>query len=350
MPAISTELLDKFLKGLCTEEEAAIVEVYFQQHPDDQYLLDEYEAGDEVTALPEGYKEEMLSAIMRETVPTVRPMRTRASRGMLAAACAFAIIAGIWLMLAGHKKEEQPASQQLMSVWIGKHNGNSKKVRVQLPDSSEMILSPGATVKYRNDFGQNDRREVHVEGQATFTVIKDKDIPFVVYSEGLRTTVLGTIFEITADKKSDKIKVRLMEGNVIVRCDSLEKDSTRNYFLSPGEEFIYGKWNKRVTIQKFSNNIGGGYAASRVNRLPAHPDSLSNWYMFNNQTLVDVFDQLSILYNVDIQYSSGELHNKYFIGKLEKKDSLSKVMRDIALLNHLTVTVQDGRYIVRKQN
>ena len=194
------------------------------------------------------------------------------------------------------------------------------------------------------------RREVHVEGQATFTVIKDKNIPFVVYSEGLQTTVMGTIFEVTAEKGSDHIKVRLLEGNLIVGVDSLVKDSTRKYYLSPGQELIYGKWNKSVVIQKITPAGGGGYAYSRINRLPGHPDSLSNWYMFNNQSLADVFDQISILYNIDIQYSSVDLRHKYFIGKLEKKDSLSKIMRDIALLNHLSVTVLDGRYIVRKRN
>jgi hypothetical protein len=71
--------------------------------------------------------------------------------------------------------------------------------------------------------------------------------------------------------------------------------------------------------------------------------------MFNNQSLAEVFDQLALLYNVDIQYSSAELRNKFFIGRLEKKDSLSKIMRDIARLNHLSLTIGDGKYIVKRQ-
>jgi hypothetical protein len=71
--------------------------------------------------------------------------------------------------------------------------------------------------------------------------------------------------------------------------------------------------------------------------------------MFNNQALPDVLDQLSAIYNVEIQYSTEDLRQKYFIGKLEKKDSLSKILRDIALLNHLSVTNQNGRYIIKKQ-
>ncbi|MBS1660590.1 MAG: DUF4974 domain-containing protein [Bacteroidetes bacterium] len=348
MSAISEELLDKFLKGLCTEEEAEIVEAYFQQHPEEIFLLDAYEAADGAEPLPEGYSEEMLEAIIAETGGEVeRPARVRAMRvWVAAAACVLVLVTGWLLLKVRQKNEGQEKAPQVAAVWVAKHNADSKKIRLQLPDSSEMILSPDATIRYRQDFGKYDRREVHVDGQATFTVIKDKNIPFVVYSQGLRTTVMGTIFEVTAEKSSDQIKVRLMEGNVIIRVDSLVKDSTKNYFLSPGEEFIYGKWNKSVVIQQIKPINGGGYALSRVSRLPGSPDSLSNWYMFNNQPLADVFDQLSILYNTDIQYSSGDLRNKYFIGKLEKKDSLTKIMRDIALLNHLSVTILNGRYVV----
>jgi transmembrane sensor len=340
MREISEELLEKYFKGLCTEEEAAIVEAS---------LLKDYEESDALTPLPEGYKEEMLEAIVLETA-VKRVPKIRYIRALVAAACMLLLVTGWLLLTLREKKDKTIDKPQLAVVWVGKHNADNKKVRVQLPDSSEMVLSPGATVRYRKDFEQYNRREIHVEGSATFTVIKDKNIPFVVYSEGLQTTVMGTIFEVTAEKGSDHIKVRLLEGNLIVRLDSLVKDSTRKYFLSPGQELIYGKWNKSVVIQKIKPVGGGGYAYSRVNRLPGHPDSLSNWYMFNNQPLADVFDQISILYNVDIQYSSAELRNKYFIGKLEKKDSLSKILRDITLLNHLSVTVLEGRYIIRKRN
>ena len=340
MRAISEELFQKYVKGECTEEEAEIVEAF---------LSEEYEETDAITPLPEGYKEAMLEAIVSETAVVKDKGWRRMIPVLSAAAVVLLVVMGWFLLRQMGKKEREDTPVQLATLWVGKHNADNKRIRVQLPDSSEMILSPGATVRYRKDFSQNDRREVQVEGQATFTVIKDKQIPFIVHSEGLHTTVMGTIFEVTAIKGSDQIKVRLMEGNVIIGIDSLVKDSTRKYFLSPGEEFIFGKWNKSVVIQKFKPLGGGGYAVPRVNRLPGHPDSLSNWYMFNNQALADVFDQLSILYNIDIQYSSEDLRNKYFIGKLEKKDSLNKIMRDIALLNHLSVTVLDGRYVVRKR-
>ena len=95
--------------------------------------------------------------------------------------------------------------------------------------------------------------------------------------------------------------------------------------------------------------IGRSYATNGTKRPVVRPDSLGNWYMFENQGLADVLDQLSIIYNVEIQYSSGDLHNKFFIGRLDKYDSLEDIINDIALLNHLSVAKREGCYVIRKR-
>src|SRR6202012_3367127 len=250
MPAISAALLEKFIKGICTEEEAAIVEAYFEQNPDDVFLLDEYEAAQEGPELPVGYREEMREAIAAATLPK-RRNRLVVLRPWLAAAGVLLLAACWWLLRPAVDKREVK-QEQLAAIWIGKHNSDIKKLRVQLPDSSEAVLYPGTTIRYRKDFGHYDQREVKGEGQVVFTVIKDKQMPFVVSTENIRTTVLGTIFEVTAEKNSDQIKVRLVEGNLIVRVDRGSKDSVKKYFLSPGEEFVYGKWNSSVVVRKFA--------------------------------------------------------------------------------------------------
>lgn len=347
MPAISAELLKNFLQGVCSEEEAAIVEAYFEQHPDELFLLDEYEAAQDGAGLPVGYREEMREVVSAATLPKQRAWFV-VLRPYLAAAVALFLLACWWLMRPAPEKPVGKHEEQLASIWVGKYNQGNKRLRILLPDSSEAVLSPGTSIHYRTDFGHYDEREVKVEGHVVFTVIREKEMPFVVSTENVRTTVLGTIFEVMAEKKSDQIKVRLVEGNLVVRIDPVRKDSARKYFLSPGQEFVYGKWNNSVVVRRFGSP-GGGNSAPRLSRLSLAEDSLHNWYMFNNQSLAEVFDQLALLYNVDIDYSGADLRNKFFIGKLEKKDSLSKIMSDIARLNHLSVAIKDGKYIVAKQ-
>jgi len=329
---------------------------YLQKHPDERYLAEEYEQWDDESPLPGEYKEEMLAVILKNTEkPLVR--RLRPFLGWAAAAAVVMILMLGWLLRRGGVAEEGRDKQisTVAAVWIGRHNSGNEKTLLQLPDSSKATLSPGATIRYRNDFGHYNKREVQVDGQALFAVARNREMPFVVYSEGLSTTVLGTVFEVTAIRGASQIRVRLMEGRVMVGLDSLSqesarhlRDSAKHYYLSPGEELVFNKENYRIAILD-RNKHSGAYAANRVLHVPVRPDSLANWYMFNNQRLSDVFDQLSAIYNIEIQYSAEDLRRKYFIGKLEKKDSLSKIIRDIALLNHLSVTNQNGRYIIKKQ-
>jgi transmembrane sensor len=347
MAPISEELLDRFLKGVCTEEEAAVVEAYFQEHPEDISLLDEFEAADAEMPLPGDYRGEMLAVIGKATAGGDRA-RIGVMRAWVGAAAAAVILlmAGWWLVAKQAKGADETGGVQMAAVWVGRHNADDKKIRLTLPDSSEATLSPGATIRYRKDFGQYGKREVKVEGQAAFAVVKNEQQPFIVYSDRVKTTVLGTVFEVTAEKSSDNISVRLLAGKVMVTYDP-PADSARQYILKPGQEFVFGKANSSVVIRDFRNH--GEYLAQRANKRTARPDSLANWYMFNNQTLSDVFDQLALLYNADIQYSERDLRNKYFIGKLQMKDSLSEIIRDIALLNKLSVTVSSGKYVIKRQ-
>jgi transmembrane sensor len=347
MPSFSAALLSKFLKGLCTEEEAEVVAEYFRQHPEAIHLMDEYEEAEEGAVLPEGYREEMLAAIVQVTGQGVDGQLGGAKMKVIgrwvAAACVLLLVAGWWLLSRPKGGMEEKAPLQA-ALWVGRHNADGKKILLLLPDSSEAVLSPGATIRYRTDFGHYAKREVKIEGRASFSVVRNEQRPFVVISDMVSTVVLGTVFEVAAEKNSDVISVRLQSGKVLVTIDPV-RDSSREYMLKPGEEFVFGKANGSVVIRDF---VHGPNVARRMGR-PGKPDTLFNWYMFNNQPLADVLQQLSNLYNVEIDYSKDELHNLYFIGRLEKKDSLGETLGDIALLNHLKVTLRDGRYIITKR-
>ncbi|HVS97613.1 MAG TPA: FecR domain-containing protein [Puia sp.] len=345
MTAITRELLEKFWMDLCTEEEATLVEAYFREHPEDESLFEEFEAAGEEPVAEED-RAEMLSRVMQ----AVRPRRAvvRRTGVMMAAASLMAVVVAGWLMYRpAPGRNAMGRATAEVAVWVGKHNADNKNVRVMLPDSTETILAPGAVIVYRKDLGSYDRREVKVEGEVVFTVRRNKLQPFIVYSDGVETTVLGTIFDVSNKRDSDHISVRLLQGKVMVGMDAKTGDPAKKYYLKPGEEFVYKRADRRVVVREFGHK-GEAYAAHKGNRPRMREEGLANWYMFNDQGLADVFDQLSIIYNVEIQYSSSDLRNKYFIGRLDEHDSLNEILKDIALLNHLSVIETEGCYIIRK--
>ena len=360
MQKLPDELIEKFLSGNCTKEEVALVWNYLRKHPDESYLLKEFEQADGETPLPENYKEEMLTYITERTNVIEGTSDVRISdRGVLVEkkvrrlnylwyAAAAAVILVIFKMTMLDQPAMKVSGEHLASYeapkaeWITKNNSGKKELLITLPDSSKVRLAPGAVMRYRKGFGATANRDVQVSGKAFFDVAKNEQRPFTLYSEGLQTSVLGTSFYVNANPYSDKVSVKLFTGKVRVSLD----DSTggRNYYLQPGEELIFTKSSRNIAINGPVKHTEDHIA--RSHSLKA--DTISNWYMFNNQSLADVFDQLSAIYNVDIEYSHSEIRDMYFIGKLEKRDSLNEIIRDIAILNHLSVTTSNGRYIIKK--
>lgn len=361
MQKLPDELIEKFLSGNCTKEEVALVWNYLRMHPDESYLLKEFEQADGETPLPEGYREEMLNYITERTIGVEGASDVSISgKGVLVEKKVrnlrplwwFAAAAAIILVIIKMAMLDQPAMKASgehlasyetpKSEWITKNNSGKKELLITLPDSSKVRLSPGALIRYRKGFGATANRDMQVSGKAFFDVAKNEQRPFTLYSEGLQTSVLGTSFYVNANPYSDKVSVKLFTGKVRVSLD----DSTdkRDYYLEPGQELVFSKSSRNIAINSPVKHTEDHVARSHS----VKADTISNWYMFNNQRLADVFDQLSAIYNVDIEYSQSEIRDMYFIGKLEKRDSLNEIIRDIALLNHLSVTTSNGRYIIKR--
>jgi ferric-dicitrate binding protein FerR (iron transport regulator) len=230
-------------------------------------------------------------------------------------------------------------------------NTSDKAKRLVLADSSEIVLDPLSEVTWNEPF-TNNKRDIELKGRARFTVAKDKARPFTVISGNIATTALGTQFTVTAFERDDFITVQLYEGRVVVKpADPVHPKLKSDFFLLPGEELLYSNTQNTAHVRKFINDNTTARSAAKNEHNTADQPSLpvgdkGSWYMFNNQPLVQVFKQLSAMYGVDIVYSENDIAKMYFIGKFSKTDSVSNILKQIALLNNLTVTRENNTYII----
>jgi transmembrane sensor len=342
MQKVTDELIEKFLSGLCTKEEAASVCAYLEAQPDHNFLWKEFELTDGSSPLPGGYSEEMLGVILDKTTEKKRSF-IRPIWGWVAAS--LVLVVGGWIAVkwAHHTEQKAPMVALVPSIkWIQEVNQGSTKKSVSLPDKSTVILSPGSGIAYRSDFGHYDSRDVRVYGNVFFIAAKDKDRSFVVHSSGIATTALGTSFEVLADSSQPKIMVQLFTGKVMVATEG-GAIPAQTCYLMPGQEMVYDKASGHMSIDKFDLNHNGHITLPEIRQV-----GLDNWYMFNNQDLGTVFEQLSAIYSVNIQYSESQIRSMYLIGKLDRRDSLEEILQDIALLNHLKVTRSKYGYLIKK--
>ena len=185
-------------------------------------------------------------------------------------------------------------------------------------------------------------------GRVFFEVAKNKQKPFTVYSQALSTTALGTAFYVDAPPNAVKLSVQLLEGKVVVAVPDKKHHSTADYYLVPGQQLVFDSSTGKTRITALSSN-SVVHKATKTNELSAPAPVPDGSYVFNNQTLPEVLDQLSAMYKVQIRYSKSAIGNMYFIGRIDRADSLDKIINDIALLNKLSVKKQNGVYILTKK-
>ncbi|HEY4587096.1 MAG TPA: FecR domain-containing protein [Brevundimonas sp.] len=126
-----------------------------------------------------------------------RPRRLR--RAVIGAAIGGAVMAAVagalWLQ-----------SRTVFATGVGEQRV------VQLADGSYVRLDTDSRIRVRFD---GDRRLVELEdGQALFTVAHDGDRPFVVLTDDIQVTAVGTVFDVRRD--SSGVKVTLVSGVVDV--------------------------------------------------------------------------------------------------------------------------------------
>lgn len=228
-------------------------------------------------------------------------------------------------------------------------NNTPQKMTLTLSDSSTVELSPNSTLSYAENFNAV-KREVLLNGEATFNIAKDVAKPFSVYSNSVLITVLGTRFTVRSYETNNATKVILHEGRVMVKIsNSSSQDNKKEYYLTPGDIFTFKKANKQQSPIANAARIAAPAAISN-DSLSAHILHLEkdkdDCYVFDNYPLDVVFDQLQIIYNTKIIYNKAELGNRSFIGKIDKKDPLFHILKSITLLNNFNLHKQGDGFVI----
>jgi transmembrane sensor len=112
------------------------------------------------------------------------------------------------------------------------------RTKIQLPDGSQVWINSGSKLTYEGTFSGTNR-EVHLDGEAYFDVVKDAAHPFVVHTSDIDIKVLGTAFNVKAYKADANIEATLIHGSIEV-SNKNQPDAPR-IMLKPHEKLVYNK-------------------------------------------------------------------------------------------------------------
>jgi transmembrane sensor len=208
---------------------------------------------------------------------------------------------------AGHSKAFEPIAAEAMSAseLIQRHNDTGKPMMVLLTDGSSVVLQPGAHLSY-SETGNRKRREVTLTGKAFFEIVKNREKPFLVYTYGLATKVLGTSFVIDASEESKDIHVEVRTGTVSVFSigdleksnlqDQLDRTELQGVTLSHDQRIAFSRENGRITK-----------LAEPSNGISSDKDVSKEGFVFDETPVSEVFGILERVYNVRIDYDKDKM-------------------------------------------
>lgn len=157
--------------------------------------------------------------------------------------------------------------------------------QVTLADGTKVWLNCESTLRYPVEFG-DEKREVYLDGEGYFEVNKATEWPFIVNTEQMQVKVTGTKFNVKSYSTELIVHTTLVEGSVWAYTDQTQVQ------LIPSEQFRYDKETGKTSVQKVDTELYTGW--------------IEGMFVFRNQRLEDVMNDLARWYNMTIFYSTAE--------------------------------------------
>ncbi len=216
------ELLERYIKGECTEEEIDLLEKWYDRI-----------AGEGTVRLVSDADEERMVVELRKALRERMGFRQRHRVWRFAAVWAGLIVVSGGLWLQWNRRMSRPVARK-QPAFIEITTGYQQVRKVLLPDSSIVWLNSATRLSFDPAFPTH--REVLLSGEAFFEVAPDAQHPFVVKAGNVYTRVFGTAFNISAYPEAGELRVSLKSGRIGVAY----KGGAQKV-LKPGELLVYDK-------------------------------------------------------------------------------------------------------------
>src|SRR5215207_5132794 len=145
-------------------------------------------------------------------------------------------IAALVIVLAGAAAGAYLLTRPAEKEQVQAVAGNSVRIDT-LADGSVVTLNKGAALRYPKKFTGNSRR-VELEGEAFFTVMPNRDHPFIVHVDGVTVEVVGTSFNVRTYEAGTEVIVETGTVRVRKKGQSVLLRPKEKLFVPTGNPFF----------------------------------------------------------------------------------------------------------------
>ena len=295
-----TTILDRNLDGTATEEERCILDNFYQQEMETaRYYWQEWKLSN-----GERLKAEMYRHLMIKVAEAQKPVslwRKTYTRMTGIAAAVLVMVSLGYVFFSGNESHVE---------MITKSTEENQRASFTLSDGSTILLNENSTISYPEKFDKSNRK-VTLTGEAFFEISRDEARPFTIQSGEVRTTVLGTSFNISAYARED-IEVSVVTGKVRVDVDGTGKEAFA--VLTPGAQAVYHAQSQTLEQRLADPDIQSAWTFDRM--------------VFDGVTFHKALAMLENKYDVKIQTKGLRSTGCQIVGEHEN-ESLENILKSM---------------------
>lgn len=200
-----------------------------------------------------------------------------------------------------------------------------QRAEVILPDSSKVWLNSSSRLRYPLAFNAR-QREVQLDGEAYFQVAHHKK-PFIVKSEKVNVTVLGTEFNIRTYSHADSDQIDLLKGSIELSGGIFKNTTLR---MKPEESVCIAKG--KVQISKIKDHDYFKWKEGLI--------------CFDNESIAHIIKKLETYYDIRIEVGKHPFLEESYSGKFRAKDGVEQVLKVLQLEYKFTYTKDNNLNLI----
>lgn len=238
----------------------------------------------------------------------------------MAAAASFLLIAGVglWLLrpalplptIVEVKQKPTQPQKDVSHKWI------------KLPDGSSVQLNQDSYLEYADSFEGKTLREVRLIGEAFFDIKHDAKHPFVIHTGKIKTTVLGTAFNIRAYRANEAVTVTVTRGKVKV-----EDEKKTLAILTPDQQLAWGASSPAPV------------------KVKVNAQAVVEWkkqdLIMDDITLEEAAHLIAERYNVKIRFNNEKVKSCRFTAAFLNRNDISQVLNVVGDITGATLSLAD---------
>ncbi|MEM6963457.1 MAG: FecR domain-containing protein [Bacteroidota bacterium] len=332
---------------------------WMQNHPDQKYkILEAKQLVLDIHAFEkESYQlldENKIWNRIENQITTTEPKRknkTLQTFWIVSSIAAVFLLAVVFFLMS--KNEKTTTDIVAKVAWTKFDNTTGITQTITLPDGSTVELEPFSYLKYPKTF-VGTQRKVMLRGEAFFNIQRDTTAPFMVYANETITKVLGTSFRVIAFEGNQKVEVEVTSGRVAVYANvgsDKQLDKAKKMIIQADEPVVMPLPNKKLEVTPNQKVVFDKEAEAMTKAISAAPVVIAKkenipQLVFDNESIVKVFESLEIAYGIQIDFDQRTLENCTITTELDDEPLFQK-LSIICLALNLDFTRANGKIFIK---